>query len=169
MWFNFAIDWTILHIDQSVQLAFSDCYLRWIHDAPRRPNVRHRKEHTNYRSQMVRRWKNTVSIQRITVSVALKFFYLNRHVFQFIQRTNATVEENNAELINDSLAFFILSAIESVVQLIAGVICVDCFNQAAINQTTRIRIAYFASLMRQDVGWYDIEKGKSNFTVRLAE
>lgn len=62
-----------------------------------------------------------------------------------------------------------MSIIETVVQLIAGIICVDCFNQAAISQVTRIRIKYFASLMRQDIGWYDIEKGKSNFTVRLAE
>lgn len=84
-------------------------------------------------------------------------------------RTNATIEENNAEIINDSIAFLIVSVIETVVQLIAGIICVDCFNQAAISQVTRIRIKYFASLMRQDIGWYDIEKGKSNFTVRLAE
>lgn len=87
----------------------------------------------------------------------------------FVSRTNATVEENNAEIINDSIAFLIVSLIETVVQLIAGIICVDCFNQAAISQVTRIRIKYFASLMRQDIGWYDIEKGKSNFTVRIAE
>lgn len=85
------------------------------------------------------------------------------------QRTNATVDDNNAEIINDSIAFLILSLIQTIVQLIAGIICVDCFNQAAINQITRIRIMYFASLMRQDISWYDIEKGKTNFAVRLAE
>lgn len=79
------------------------------------------------------------------------------------------MEENNAEIINDSIAFLYLSLIQSIVQLIAGIICVDCFNQAAINQVTRIRNAYFASLMRQDISWYDIEKGKSNFAARLAE
>lgn len=86
-----------------------------------------------------------------------------------IERTNASEAENSAELMNDSIAFFIVSAIETAVHLIAGIICVDCFNQAAISQVTKIRIAYFASLMRQDISWYHIEKGKSNFTVRLAE
>lgn len=70
---------------------------------------------------------------------------------------------------NDSIAFLLVTLIQSLVQLIAGIVCVDSFNQAAINQVTRIRIAYFASLMRQDIGWYDIEKGKSNFTVRISE
>lgn len=84
-------------------------------------------------------------------------------------RTNATDKENHEELLNDSIAFLIASIVETVIQLIAGAICVDCFNQTAISQVTRIRIKYFASLMRQDIGWYDTEKGNSNFTVRLAE
>lgn len=86
-----------------------------------------------------------------------------------VSRTNASVEENNAEIVNDSIAFMIVAVSVSTMQLVAGIICVDCFNQAAISQVTRIRVKYFASLMRQDIGWYDIEKGKSNFTVRLAE
>ncbi|XP_055326893.1 multidrug resistance protein homolog 65-like [Sitodiplosis mosellana] len=105
----------------------------------------------------------TYGIGRSTPTLFLKWFGGGKIL------TDATTEANNAELINDSIAFFILSAIETVVQLIVGIICVDCFNQAAINQVTQIRIKYFASLMRQDIGWYDIEKGKSNFTVRLAD
>lgn len=82
---------------------------------------------------------------------------------------NATLEENRAELMNDSYAYLIVSILISAISLVSGIICVDCFNHAAISQVTRIRIKYFSSLMRQDIGWYDIEKSKSNFTVRLAE
>lgn len=56
-----------------------------------------------------------------------------------------------------------------MVILVAGTICVDCFNRVAVSQVKRIRIKYFASLMRQNIGWHDIEKSKSNFTVRLSE
>lgn len=74
-----------------------------------------------------------------------------------------------AELKNDAIAYVTVSILESVIQLFAGAICVDCFNRAAIYQVTRMRIKYFTSLMRQDIAWYDMEKSKANFTVRLAE
>lgn len=84
-------------------------------------------------------------------------------------RTNASHEKNIAEIKNDSIAFLVISLIESTVQILAGAICVDCFNRTAISQVTRMRVKYFTSLMRQNIGWYDLEKSKSNFTVRLAE
>lgn len=84
-------------------------------------------------------------------------------------RTNATVEENNAEIINDSIAYLIATSIVSFIILIAGVICVDCFNRTAISQVSRMRVKYFSSLMRQNIEWYDLERSKSNFAVRLAE
>lgn len=84
-------------------------------------------------------------------------------------RTNASHEENMAEIKNDAIAYVIAALIEAVIQLLAGAICVDCFNRAAIFQVTRMRVKYFKSLMRQDIGWYDLEKSKSNFTVRLTE
>lgn len=87
----------------------------------------------------------------------------------FIYRTNATTEENNMELKLDSIAYLLASFAGALVLLIAGTICVDCFNQVAISQVTQIRVKYFASLMQQNIGWYDIEKSKTNFTVRLAE
>lgn len=62
-----------------------------------------------------------------------------------------------------------MSLVISAIQLVAGTICVDCFNHTAISQVTRMRIKYFTSLMRQEIGWYDLEKSKSNFTVRLDE
>lgn len=73
------------------------------------------------------------------------------------------------ELLNDAVAYLIASIAVTIVQMISGIISIDCFNQTAISQVTRIRIKYFSSLMRQDIGWYDIEKSQSNFTVRLAE
>lgn len=84
-------------------------------------------------------------------------------------RTNASPEENIAELKNDALAFLIVSILESLILLFVGAICVDCFNNSAISQVTRMRVKYFTSLMRQDMGWFDVEKSKSNFAVRLDE
>lgn len=84
-------------------------------------------------------------------------------------RTNASVEENSAEIINDSIAYLIASIVISTIQLVAGAACMICFNFAAISQATRMRIRYFTSLMRQDIGWYDLEAGESNFTIRLVE
>lgn len=84
-------------------------------------------------------------------------------------RTNATVAENNAEIINDSIACLIATLSMSLVILIAGAICVDCFNRTAISQISRMRVKYFSSLMRQDIEWYDLEGSKSNYAVRLAE
>lgn len=84
-------------------------------------------------------------------------------------RTNATLEENRTEIVNDSVAFGILMCIATSLQLISGIICVDTFNHAALRQITRIRIRYFESLMRQEIGWYDVAGGTNNFAVRLNE
>lgn len=70
---------------------------------------------------------------------------------------------------NDALAFLMASIFESLLLLFVGAICVDCFNHTAISQVTQMRVKYFTSLMRQDIGWYDLEKSKSNFAVRLDE
>lgn len=59
--------------------------------------------------------------------------------------------------------------IGSIVHLLAGIFCVDCFNHTALRQTSRIRIEYFRSLMRQEIGWYDVASGNSNFAVRVTE
>lgn len=84
-------------------------------------------------------------------------------------RTNATAEENHDEIINDSIAYGILLTLASVLQLIAGIFCVDCFNHTALRQITRIRMKFFQSLMRQEVGWYDVADGNNNFAVRITE
>lgn len=84
-------------------------------------------------------------------------------------RTNATDAENRTEIINDSIAYGILITIATSIQFIAGIFAVDCFNQAALRQITRIRVKFFQSLMKQEIGWYDVAGGSSNFAVRITE
>lgn len=83
-------------------------------------------------------------------------------------RTNATEEENRIEIMNDASAYGISMTIVAVVHLIAGIICVDLFNYTAVKQVTRIRTKYFGSLIRQEVGWYDVTKD-TNFASRITE
>lgn len=92
----------------------------------------------------------------------------NRKYISFYDcRTNGTLEENRNEIINDSIAYGVLMLILTILQFIAGIFCVDCFNRAAIRQVTRIRCKFFETLMRQDIAWYDTECGKTNFSVRI--
>lgn len=79
------------------------------------------------------------------------------------------MEDNRKEIINDSIAYGILLTLASIVQLVAGIFSVDCFNHAALRQITRIRIQFFQSLMRQDIGWYDVTGSNNNFAVRITE
>lgn len=83
-------------------------------------------------------------------------------------RTNATWEVNRREIVNDSIAYGMLMSFTAIVQLVAGIFSVDLFNHAALKQITRIRMKYFQSLMRQDIGWYDTATG-NNFAVRITE
>lgn len=84
-------------------------------------------------------------------------------------RTNATWEENSREIINDGKSCGTLLLLVTLVEFLAGIFAVDGFNQAAIRQITRIRIEYFQSLMRQEIGWYDVFGGSNNFAVRITE
>lgn len=84
-------------------------------------------------------------------------------------RTDPTIEETRTAIINDSIAYGILTIMATLWQFIFGIFCVDCFNRTAIRQITRIRTKYFESLMRQDIGWYDVAGGKTNFSVRITE
>lgn len=54
-------------------------------------------------------------------------------------------------------------------QLAAGSFSVDCFNRAAIHQITKIRIKFFESLIRQEIGWFDVADKTNNFAVRITE
>lgn len=89
--------------------------------------------------------------------------------FSLYSRTNATDAENRTEIINDSMAYGILLTIGTIIQFLVGIFSVDCFNQAALRQITRIRIKFFQSLMRQEIGWYDVAGNENNFAVRINE
>lgn len=56
-----------------------------------------------------------------------------------------------------------------LIQVLTKAFAIDCFNRAAFQQITRIRIAYFESLLRQEIGWYDVFGSNNNFTVRNTE
>lgn len=71
--------------------------------------------------------------------------------FLIFNRTNATTEENNAEIINDTFAYFIGSVGIATIKLVAGIISLTCFNLTAISQASRMRLKYFTSLMRQGI------------------
>lgn len=83
-------------------------------------------------------------------------------------RTNATREENREAIINDSIAYGIFMTLTAILQFITGIFSVDLFNYTALKQITRIRIKFFESLMRQEIGWYDVTSG-NNFAVRITE
>lgn len=84
-------------------------------------------------------------------------------------RTNATAEENHHAILNDTISYGILLTLTTCLDFIAGIIAIDCLNQAALRQTTRIRIKYFESLMRQEIGWYDVAGDSNNFAVQNIE
>ncbi|XP_031626071.1 multidrug resistance protein homolog 65-like [Contarinia nasturtii] len=83
--------------------------------------------------------------------------------------TNATIEVNRQEIMNDSVAYCIHMLMATMWQFIFGILCVDCFNRTSIRQVTRLRVKYFESLMRQDIAWYDCSGSKTNFTIRITE
>lgn len=89
-------------------------------------------------------------------------------MFHISRRVNATWEENRIEIINDSISYGILMSLTSILQFVSGIFCVDLFNYTAMKQITRIRVKFFQSLVRQDIGWYDTSTG-NNFGVRITE
>lgn len=95
------------------------------------------------------------------VIISVKLFFFNR--------TNATEDVNHAEIKNDSVSYGILLALGSALHLVAGIFAVDCFNHTALRQITRIRIKFFQSMLRQEIGWYDVAGGNNNFAVRITE
>lgn len=71
-------------------------------------------------------------------------------------------------LYDDSIAYGIAMAIASVGMFIFGIISVDAFNLAALKQTTKMRMKFFESTIRQDIGWHD-KTTDQNFALKMAE
>ena len=56
----------------------------------------------------------------------------------------------------------------AVLLFVTSIFSIDLFNYTALKQVTRIRVHYFQSLLRQDIGWFDVSKG-NNIAVRMTE
>lgn len=84
-------------------------------------------------------------------------------------RSNATAEQNYQDIIDDSIAYGIWLLLAAFLQFIVGIISLDCFNFTALRQITRIRNKFFQSLLRQEVGWYDVAGQQNNCAVHITE
>ena len=60
------------------------------------------------------------------------------------------------------------AAIIGLVNLISSYLFVTCLNYAAESQVFRIRTLFLQSVLRQDVGWYDVHPTGS-FASRMAD
>lgn len=85
-----------------------------------------------------------------------------------ISRTNATMEENQAEIYKDSISYGILMTIVTAFQFFTGFLAVDIFNYTSLKQITRIRSRFLASVLRQEIGWHDMNS-HDNFGSRITE
>lgn len=77
--------------------------------------------------------------------------------------------ENLAEIKNDTISCIILHTLLFLMYFLTGIFAVDCFNHTALRQITRMRIKYFESMIRQEIGWYDVADGSNNYAVRITE
>lgn len=72
-------------------------------------------------------------------------------------------------MLNDARAYSALTTIISLIQLISGAIAINCFNHTSLRQITRMRIEFFRSLLRQEIGWHDVSGSNCNFAFRITE
>lgn len=85
------------------------------------------------------------------------------------KRVNATADDSLDEIFNDSIAYASVYVLTSLFQMCVGIVSIDFLNRSAIRQTTRIRMEFFQSMLRQEVGWYDVSSGKINFATCITE
>lgn len=82
---------------------------------------------------------------------------------------NATTQDSLGEIFNDSIAYASVYVLTSLFQMYVGIISIDFLNRSAIRQTTRIRKEFFQSMLRQEIGWYDVSSGRINFATCITE
>ncbi|KAH8372084.1 hypothetical protein KR093_010043 [Drosophila rubida] len=82
--------------------------------------------------------------------------------------TNASKEENNQAIVDDSIAFGVGSLVGSVIMLVLIIIAIDVSNRVALNQINRIRKLFLEAILRQDMSWYDTSSG-TNFASKMTE
>lgn len=167
------IDRSFCYIFESNTERMDDDNLWWIHGDFNRPCRWHEPWNSHCVFTVVR-WRRCfrVSLNELPFRLIWIAAYISSKLFFspcLPFRENATDTEIYDTIIRDSISYAIHFALATVLQLVSGVICVDCFNRTAVRQMTRMRIKYFESVMRQEIAWHDIEGGKSNFTVRISE
>lgn len=165
--------WYYIYRIQIVGDAIIYHRLWWIHNIADRSNTWNRNNFIYINLTVVWWRKNTVSkTERFDLIQFLRINSISER-FKFIlfqnSRTNATVEENRQEIKNDSIAYAYFMTLTTLVHFMAGIICVDSFNHSALRQISRIRVKFFESLMRQEIGWYDVDGSSHNFAVRATE
>ncbi|CAG2181529.1 unnamed protein product, partial [Oppiella nova] len=77
--------------------------------------------------------------------------------------SNATQSEFLSEVYFFSAALFCLWVVNSVCNYLIMVL----FPLAAINQIRKIKTLYFASLLKQDIAWYDTKSASGDFASRV--
>lgn len=140
--------------------------LRWIYNNNGRTNAYGWYVNTYHFSSCIWRRKGSVSRNK-RMHYSGSWFKFHKFINKY--RTNASLEVNREAIRNDSISFGITVGLCALVQLLSGIVCIDCFNHTAIRQISRIRIKYFQSFIRQEIGWYDVASGNNNFAVRVTE
>ncbi|XP_069680452.1 multidrug resistance protein homolog 49 isoform X2 [Periplaneta americana] len=85
-----------------------------------------------------------------------------------ILSANASREERNDALLDDSAAFGIGCTVVGVIQFLIGSASIAVLNYAAQKQVSRVRKLFLEAVLRQDMTWYDTTK-TSNFASRITE
>ncbi|XP_030388573.1 multidrug resistance protein homolog 49 isoform X2 [Scaptodrosophila lebanonensis] len=82
--------------------------------------------------------------------------------------TNATKEENNAAIVDDSIAYGLGSLAGAILLLVFIAMAVDIVNRIALKQIGRIRKVFLRAVLRQEMSWYDTNSS-TNFASKVAE
>lgn len=68
----------------------------------------------------------------------------------------------------DMKDFAIIYVIIAACMFVCSFLQAGFWSMTSIRQIHKIRISFFSSILRQDIGWYDVEEGGS-LTTRLTE
>lgn len=173
---NHNFPWNFFYIHEITHDTHILRGLWWIHDVIGRSNAWNRNINIYHISSCIWWRKSSVSSNSrirysgwLTSSGCVLQICLQFYKFPNSNSTNASWEDNREEIKNDSISYGITTAVCAAVYFLSSIFAVDCFNYTAIRQISRIRIKYFQSFVRQEIGWYDVASGNDNFAVRVTE
>ncbi|XP_055537429.1 multidrug resistance protein homolog 49-like [Wyeomyia smithii] len=81
---------------------------------------------------------------------------------------NASLEENQAAILEDAKAYGLGAFTVSAVQFLSCALSIDMINRSANRQISRIRKLFLKAVLRQDMTWYDLNSDDS-FAVRITD